>query len=208
MAIQRRVSRWRLALGVLGLCSILGAGTAAAFDTGFRDMKFHDDERERTIPVALWYPSEGAAAPLTYAGIHAGHAAPDSAIAPGRHPLTVLSHGTGGNRFNQFHIAEFLANNGYIVAAIEHPGDKTFDNGDFGTAKNLYNRPRDIGFTIDALSADTGVGGHIDGQRIAALGHSAGGFTPQWRGDISRPGAKLPALPVVRQSHRFRRSHR
>jgi len=180
-APRRRFSEYlagfALALAVLGFCATLGAGRAAAFDAGFRDLEFLDDERGRTIPVALWYPTDSTAGPLTYGGIHAGRAATGGAIAPGRHPLALLSHGTGGNRFNQFNLAEFLAASGYIVAALEHPGDRTFDTGDFGTAKNLYNRPRDLSFVLGALLADSAIGGQIDDRRIAALGHSAGGFS-------------------------------
>ena len=175
--MMRHVRCFALALAVLGLCATLGVGVAQAADAGFRDLKFTDDQRGRTIPVALWYPTEGMAAALTYGGIHAGRAVNDGAIAPGRHPLVLLSHGTGGNRFNQFNLAEFLAASGYIVAALEHPGDRTFDNGDFGSAKNLYNRPRDLSFVLGALLADRAIAGQIDDQRIAALGHSAGGFT-------------------------------
>ena len=167
----------RLAPAVLGLYLILAAGAAAAGDAGFRDVNFTDAMRGRTIPVALWYPSADPAAPLTYGRVHAGRAAAGGAIQPGRHPLALHSHGTGGNRFNQFNLAEFLARHGYIVAAIEHPGDRTFDNGDFGTARNLYNRPSDLSFVLDALLADPALAGHIDAARIAALGHSAGGFT-------------------------------
>jgi len=166
-----------LSLTVLGLCATLAIGGAQAAAAGFRDMNFTDAERGRTIPVALWYPNDSTAAALTYGGIHARRAANGGAIAPGRHPLALLSHGTGGNRFNQYNLAEFLAGNGYIVAALEHPGDRTFDNGDFGSAKNLYNRPRDLSFVLAALLADSTIGGQIDDQRIAALGHSAGGFT-------------------------------
>jgi len=106
-----------------------------------------------------------------------GGPATGSAIAPGRGLLALLSHGTGGNRFNQFNLAEFLVRHGYIVAAIECPGDRAFDNGDFGSAKNLYSRPGDLNFVLGALLADSAIGGQIDDKRIAALGHSAGGFT-------------------------------
>ena len=59
----------RLPFAVLALCFVLGVvlgtGTAAAGDAGFRDLKFTDSARGRTIPVALWYPSEDAATPQT-----------------------------------------------------------------------------------------------------------------------------------------------
>ncbi len=85
-----------LSLTVLGLCATLAIGGAQAAAAGFRDMNFTDAERGRTIPVALWYPNDSTAAALTYGGIHARRAVNGGAIAPGRHPLALLSHGTGG----------------------------------------------------------------------------------------------------------------
>jgi len=165
---------------LLALLLLLSVGGTAwgedAYSPGFRDVTYRDDARNRVLPTAIWYPSDATAEKILYAQIHNGHAAPDASIAPGRHPLVVLSHGTNGNRFNQYFLGEALAAAGYIVAAIEHPGDRTFDNGDFGTSKNLYNRPRDITFAIDALLSDETIAPHIDQTRIAAMGHSAGGF--------------------------------
>jgi predicted dienelactone hydrolase len=154
-----------------------GTGSAGdAWHAGFRDVVYVDEARGRTIPVAVWYPTEMPAGTIIYGQIHEGWATADAAIAPGRHPLLLLSHGTGGNRLNQYNLGEYLARAGYVVAAVEHPGDRTFDRGDFGTAKNLYNRPRDLSVVLDALLADSAVAPAVDPARIGALGHSAGGF--------------------------------
>jgi predicted dienelactone hydrolase len=166
-----------LLLATAFFCAACGGAWAQGFDAGFRDLAYTDEVRGRVIPVALWYPTAESAEATVYGGIHDGRAARGAAFAPGRHPLVLLSHGTGGNRFNQYQFGEVLAENGYIVAAIEHPGDRTFDTGDFATAKNLYNRPRDLGFAIGALLADAALAGHIDSSHIAAFGHSAGGYT-------------------------------
>ena len=167
----------RLLLAVLTLCAMYVGASAQTFDARFPDLTFQDSECTRTIPVALCYPTTDTAQSVRYAGVHTGQAARGGAFAPGRLPLVILSHGTRGNRFNQFHFGETLARNGYIVATIEYPCDRTFDHGDFGTAKNLYNRPRDMSFAIDALHADSDLRELIDGARIAAFGHSAGGYT-------------------------------
>lgn len=168
----------RLCLIALLLLSISGpAWSGETFAPGHRDLVYHDAARDRELTTALWYPSSGTAESIVYAQVHNGHAAADAEFAPGQHPLIVLSHGTGGNRFNQYYLGEALAAEGYIVAAIEHPGDRTFDNGDFGTAKNLYNRPRDVSAVLDALLADASLAPHIAPARIGVMGHSAGGFT-------------------------------
>ena len=42
-------------------------------------------------------------------------------------PLVVVSHGRGGSFVGHHDTAETLADAGFVVAAINHPGDTTFD---------------------------------------------------------------------------------
>ena len=80
----------RLALAALSMCFALGAG-AAAGGAGFRDLKFTDHERGRTIPVALWYPTADPAADLTYSGAHAERAASPLLPPPAAGPMCEIS---------------------------------------------------------------------------------------------------------------------
>ena len=176
LARAARLSCSAAAVGLF-LLSVPETGMAGEWQPGFRDLLYEDTTRDRSLPVAVWYPTDEPAKPHIYAQVHNGQAAVDAAIAPGRHPLLLLSHGTGGNRFNQYYLGEFLARAGYVVAAVEHPGDRTFDDADLGTAKNLYNRPRDLSVALDALLSDPAVAPAIDDTKVGALGHSAGGFS-------------------------------
>jgi predicted dienelactone hydrolase len=91
-------------------------------------------------------------------------------------PLVVVSHGYGGSWRNLDWLAVVLAEQGYIVAAPDHPGTST-SNRDPAQAARLWERPRDLSRTIDALVADPGLAGKVDVNRIAAIGHSLGGWT-------------------------------
>ncbi len=91
-------------------------------------------------------------------------------------PLVVLSHGYGGSWRNLDWLAGELAGRGYIVAGPDHPGTTTF-NKDPSQAATLWERPRDLGRIIDALAAEPTLAGSIDVNRIAAIGHSLGGWT-------------------------------
>jgi predicted dienelactone hydrolase len=101
---------------------------------------------------------------------------PNADAADGKHPLVLLSHGMYGNHRNQAWLASILTKQGYIVAAIDHPGTSTFQR-DADHARELWERPRDISRTIDHILADPTYAGHVDAEQIFMAGHSLGGFT-------------------------------
>ncbi len=95
-------------------------------------------------------------------------------------PLTIYSHGAGGYRkvstFNNTHLASW----GFVVASIDHlERGLLARNG----LLDLPDRPGgsavDVSLTIDMLVAadDAILGGLVDGEQVAIMGHSAGGGT-------------------------------
>ncbi|AAY94619.1 alpha/beta fold hydrolase [Pseudomonas protegens] len=151
----------------------------AAESIGFREIQLGDSSHNRELHVVLWYPTEDGATPATssenpvFQGVPAIKDAHPTARA---HPLVVLSHGYGGNWRNLSWLVPSLVSQGYIVAAPDHPGTSTFDKRPVQAAR-LWDRPRDLSRVIDALSADQSLAGAVDPQRIAAIGHSLGGWT-------------------------------
>ncbi|MDE0573446.1 prolyl oligopeptidase family serine peptidase [Demequina sp. B12] len=93
--------------------------------------------------------------------------------APGSRPLTVLSHGTGGQALDLAWVAEALAARGHVVVGIDHHGNTS--TGPYlpeGFAF-VWERPRDVSFVLDwAVEAL-----HVDPARISAVGFSLGGYT-------------------------------
>jgi predicted dienelactone hydrolase len=107
----------------------------------------------------------------------------DVAVAGGRFPLVLFSHGNGGIRFQSFFFAAHLASHGYVVVSPDHHGNTFLDLlAGISDPDVAVNRPRDLSFLLDrffAFDAEPGntFAGAIDTARVGASGHSFGGFT-------------------------------
>ena len=134
------------------------------------------------IPVVLYYPTQAPARaiPMGPFTVQAAIQAPPDAAFKG---LIVLSHGTGGSELGHTSLAEGLAAQGYLVAALRHPGDNWQDQSLLQApgAQYFIERPQHLSRVIDALVRDPAWGPRIakdaQGLRIGALGHSAGGYS-------------------------------
>ncbi|WP_179394316.1 alpha/beta hydrolase family protein [Lacticaseibacillus absianus] len=110
--------------------------------------------RDRPLATALWWP--------------------DPRVWPAPHPLILLSHGTGGDRFGQAWLATALCAAGYAVAAPDHDGNSTTTARPAGFVR-YWDRPLDLSVLLDHLLAEFGP--RLDAQRIGAAGFSFGGYT-------------------------------
>jgi len=131
---------------------------------------------EYKVPVAVWYPSSAPTTPWD-AGPYRLNATRDAPVAAGRHPLIVLSHGSGGGEFGHADLAEALARAGYVVAAPRHLGDSYDAPTGRGSDVQLIGRPWQAVATLDTVLADARFGPAIDAGRIGMAGFSAGGYT-------------------------------
>jgi len=98
----------------------------------------------------------------------------DARVPEGKHPLVVISHGTGGDFAGHVDTAVSLARAGFIVAALTHPGDNWRDN---SRATRIEGRPAALSATISYMLEAWPGHAAIDPDRIGAFGFSAGGFT-------------------------------
>jgi predicted dienelactone hydrolase len=89
----------------------------------------------------------------------------------------MISHGTAGDPLSHAQLGMALARQGYVAAAPRHVKDNSRDWSGVGTYEVWYGRPRQISEGIDAIFADPGLSAVIDPDRIAVIGHSAGGYT-------------------------------
>lgn len=157
------------------------AAPAFADDTaiGFQNTTIADPQNKRPLELVVWYPAATTAKPELIAdnAVFVGAlGVPDAPPAAGEHPLVVLSHGYGGNWGKQVWLASALAHQGYIVAAVNHPGTTTKDRSPQAAAQ-LWQRPADLSRAIDAVLAKPEQFGVVAKNRIAAIGHSLGGWT-------------------------------
>ncbi len=169
-----------IALGITGL---LLTAQAIATNAGWRPISVPGlTAAAPPIPVVLYYPTQtpARAIPMGPFTVQAAIEAPPDAQFKG---LIVLSHGTGSSELGHSSLAEALAQQGYLVAALRHPGDNWQDQSLLQTSALRYftERPQQASRVIDALLADPAWGPRIakdaQGPRIGALGHSAGGYT-------------------------------
>jgi predicted dienelactone hydrolase len=136
---------------------------------------------------------EVAALPLVRSGALDG-----AAIAPGRHPVIVLSPGNQTNVAFYASLAEELASHGYLVVGVDHPFqvaattvaggevaiyDTKMDSGDPASSisAKIDERVADVTFVLDSFrSGDARLAPFVakaDLDRIGLLGHSNGGLT-------------------------------
>jgi predicted dienelactone hydrolase len=129
-----------------------------------------------SFPVISMYPATAEAAPVRL-GQYTEVLAADAPIAPGKHRLVVISHGSGGTPLTHRWLAATLARHGNVVALIEHPGNNRNDNRLEDELENFEGRPRHVTATVDALFADTKLGPHVARNGFSIIGHSMGGYT-------------------------------
>ena len=142
---------------------------------------------DHSLSGIVWYPAEPSAgeekdqyvgppdAPLFYAG----RAAKDAILAPsfGKYPLIALSHGTGGSAMQMAWLGTYLAARGYIVAAVNHPGNNAVSGYTTQGFIEGWERAKDISTVISDMLDDPRFRSKVDPDRIGAAGFSYGGYT-------------------------------
>jgi predicted dienelactone hydrolase len=159
-----------LAVGLICLASPAGAAGLQLLDS------------DPTLRGAIWTPCAAASqeVPLGSLGVTGVTSLPgvkDCPIKGSKLPLIVFSHGRGG-WFGQHHdLNEALADAGFIVAAINHPGDSVDDHSQSESLSSWASRPADIVRLLDFVLKDWKDKAAIDPDRIGFFGFSKGGYT-------------------------------
>jgi len=165
----------------------VGLSFAAYEDTARRSWT---KPQNRPLATAVWYPAAlGSRESEWRVGIFsAGWSAQKAPLSAAvKRPLIVLSHGTGGGAAGLSWLAETLASNGYIVAAVNHHGNTAAEPSyELQGFMLWWERARDISVLIDKLLGDPQFGAHIDPSRIGVAGFSLGGYTA-----LATVGARL-----------------
>jgi predicted dienelactone hydrolase len=144
-----------------------------------------DADHRPQLRVTVWYPAAAGAqeqrldigppgAPLFIVGA----AAPDAAFADStKRPVILFSHGFGGTARMMGWFGTALARRGYVVVAVDHPGNNGLDKMTIAGAILSWDRADDLAAALAAAKADPVIGPRLDLGRVGAAGFSAGGYT-------------------------------
>ncbi|MCZ7449553.1 dienelactone hydrolase family protein [Agrobacterium rhizogenes] len=163
---------------LLLLCLMLStlSGTGAAMAAGLRLIDIPAANGKAAMRAAMWSPC--AAAPTEVKiGPFLLSVVRDCPIPEGKYPLVVISHGFGGTYFSHRDTAAALADAGFIVAALNHPGDNALEMKKAGELSALTGRPADVARLLDYLLEGFSEAGSIDAGQIGVFGFSRGGYT-------------------------------
>jgi predicted dienelactone hydrolase len=131
---------------------------------------------------AIWYPCAGEpkAVPLGDLAVAADfglNAVKDCPVTGAKLPLVIFSHGRTGWFGANHDTAEALADAGFVVAAINHPGDNGNDPSQHDDLSVFASRPVDMVRLLDFTLHDWKDKAVIDPARIGFFGFSKGGYT-------------------------------
>jgi predicted dienelactone hydrolase len=106
----------------------------------------------------------------------------DAPVAEGTFPVVLFSHGFSGMRLQSTFLTAHLASHGMIVASPDHPSRDLNAVLSGTNDRDPASSVADLLGALDLLLAENTVPGglfegRIDGEHVAALGHSAGGGT-------------------------------
>ncbi|WP_406041246.1 alpha/beta hydrolase [Micromonospora sp. NBC_00898] len=156
---------------------------ARSWPIGVRQLTV-DPDGSRPLPVTVWYPASraGPRDPVGLVGAATAGPVPmfGAPVAAGRFPVVVYSHGLRSLPELHAPLTTRWAAAGFVVVAPTYP--RTNLHAPEFTRADVRNQPADGWRLIRHLTRldtrrDDPLAGHLAVDRIAAAGHSAGGFT-------------------------------
>lgn len=162
-----------LKLVLVALLCLIAVGTEAA---GIRLIEVSADSEGPAFTGAMWSPCAVPPQAVEVGGM-ALPGVKDCPILGDMLPLVVISHGRTGSFLGHHDIAETMADAGFIVVAINHPGDTSTDKSRSDDLSAFVDRPTDIKRLIDFMLQASPFASNIDSQRIGFFGFSRGGYT-------------------------------
>jgi predicted dienelactone hydrolase len=179
-------------LAMTSAALVLATAAQAAHPVGERHLEtvnptaaLRDADHKPTVRVTVWYPAADGAAeksldlgPPGQPMFFVGEAAPDAAFADTRRrPVILFSHGFGGTARMMGWFTTVMAQQGYIVIAVDHPGNNGIDKMTVPGSYMFWDRPGDLEAALEKVKADPLISPHMDVKRLGVAGFSAGGFT-------------------------------
>lgn len=183
--------RKHIAAALLATSLLAAPSLADTLPVGVMNFTHDAPHRDRLVQTTLFYPGTNGGYPEwlgdnpVFKGVRVNR---DLKPERRKHPLVIISHGSGGNAANLSWIAETLAAQGFVVAIPNHQGSTSADSTPETTIPAVWERPADISTLINALAGSPSISALIDTDDMTALGFSLGGLTA-----LSLAGAQVNA---------------
>lgn len=208
-SLLRSRPRSRSGPGVRWLsAAAFGCAATVVQAAGFAFIEVPADKDGPALRGAVWSPCSTPPgridlAPLVLQGTR------DCPVAGQGLPLVVVSHGAGGSALGHHDTAATLADAGYVVAAISHPGDNFQDLSRQGYLSAFATRPVDMRRLTDYMLGAWPQRAQLDAGKVGFFGFSRGGYTglvaigavPDWtsRQDLCSPLSTRPLCGEIRR---------
>ena len=181
------MNRLTRVLVLTAACLITGTAVAAVGEmhrsTTTPTAALRDASGSPRVAITIWYPAADDAiekplliGPPDRPLFESGRAAPDAPVANGRRPVVLLSHGFGGTARVMGWFGTRLADAGFVVIAVDHPGSNARGPITGAGAALWWERAEDLKAAWNAMRRDDVIGPHLDASRLGVAGFSAGGF--------------------------------
>jgi predicted dienelactone hydrolase len=161
----------------LALAAALSLATPTLSEAaGFRFIDIPADTEGPEIKGAVWSPCAEPPGELSLGPVSIP-AVKNCPIVGDKLPLIIISHGRRGWFGGHHDTAETLADAGFIVAAISHPGDNGQDGSRDGEVSVWVERSTDTKRLVDFMLVGWSQKSRVDPERIGFFGFSRGGYT-------------------------------
>ncbi|MDJ0686130.1 MAG: hypothetical protein QNJ84_15675 [Alphaproteobacteria bacterium] len=139
-----------------------------------------DQEKGRPIAWSAWYPAAETGS-IVRPPDNLFDTGAVSLNAPmlgtGKHPVVLLSHGTGGTGESLGWLARSLASENYIVIAANHHGNTSLEPYQAEGFLCWWERAIDLSALLSTLATESAFAGRLDLTCVSAVGFSLGGYT-------------------------------
>jgi predicted dienelactone hydrolase len=138
-------------LPALNLAAVFCLAATVAQAAGLKFIDMPADAHGPALAGAAWYPCAAPAKEVRLRSIVVP-ALEDCPVAGEKLPLIVVSHGTVGWFGGHHDTAATLADAGFVVAAISHPGDTVSDPSRVADLSILFERPAAMKRLVDSMT--------------------------------------------------------
>ena len=150
--------------------------TRGALAAGYQALKVPAANGDPEISAIVWSPCTSA--PVTVRlGPYVIRGTKNCAVAGDSLPLIVISHGQGGSYLGHHDTASALADAGFVVVSLNHPGDSFGDDAAAQQLRIFESRPRDVSRVISFMLSNWPYRQQLDPAAIGVFGFSRGGYT-------------------------------